>query len=206
MFESTDFTDITYDGLEVFNEIGAYFLLSYFDSYQKLSARRLLERNILKIEKNISTLSESWVKQDLSRILLLSFPQYIMEDLNKLQTSYSYADKVFLVDIWSRYGHEHFVELISIIYQLHINKLLPEVLIPIHESIMKLEGKQKELKQQVNVVESILNMIITKAFLMFNDEIKNDTKLMAAYEGILEVLVSIGIKEAAVILDEFRVH
>ena len=71
---------------------------------------------------------------------------------------------------------------------------------------MKLEGKQKELKQQVNVVESILNMIITKAFLMFNDEIKNDTKLMAAYEGILEVLVSIGIKEAAVILDEFRVH
>jgi hypothetical protein len=49
-------------------------------------------------------------------------------------------------------------------------------------------------------------MIITKAFLEFSDTIKDDAKLLAAYEGILEVLISIGIKEAAVILDEFRVH
>lgn len=67
-------------------------------------------------------------------------------------------------------------------------------------------GNQKELKQQVNAVESILNMIITKAFLVFSDKIKNDTELMTAYEGILEVLVSLSIEEAAVILDEFRTH
>ena len=206
MFKSIDFTDITHDGLEVFNEIGAYFLLSYFDSYQKLSTRRLLERNILKIEKCILTLSEKWVKQELSRMLLLSFPQYVMEDLNKLQTSYSYVDKAFLVDIWSRYGHEHFVELINIIYQLHIPQLLPEVIIAIYESLVRFKGDQQELKQKVKAVESILNVIITKAFLEFSDKIKDDTKLLTAYEGILEVLVSVGVKEAAVILDEFRVH
>ena len=114
---------------------------------------------------------------------------------------------MFLIELWSRYGHEHFIELINIIYQLHITELLPEILIPIHESIRNLEvGNQKELKQQVNAVESILNMIITKAFLVFSDKIKNDTELMTAYEGILEVLVSLSIEEAAVILDEFRTH
>lgn len=207
MFDSTDFTDITNDGVEIFIESGACFLSSYFDGYTNINIRQLLKRNILKIEKRILILPEGWVKQQLSKMLLLSFPQYVMRDWNELQTSYSYVDKMFLVELWSRYGYEHFIELINIVYQLHITELLPEVLIPIHESIRKLEANnQKELKQQVNAVESILNMIITKAFIMFSDKIKNDVELMAAYEGILEVLVSLGIEEAAVILDEFRIH
>lgn len=207
MFDFVDFTDINKDGVEVFVEIGSCFLTSYFYGYINSDIRRLLESNILKFEKRILTLSERWVKQELSRMLLLSFPQYSAKDWNELQTSYSYADKMFLIELWSRYGHEHFIELINIIYQLHITELLPEILIPIYESIKNLEvGNQKELKQQVNAVESILNMIITKAFLVFSDKIKNDTELMTAYEGILEVLVSLSIEEAAVILDEFRTH
>lgn len=207
MFDSTDFTDITNDGVEIFIESGACFLSSYFDGYTNINIRQLLKRNILKIEERILILPEGWVKQQLSKMLLLSFPQYVMRDWNELQTSYSYDDKMFLVELWSRYGYEHFIELINIVYQLHITELLPEVLIPIHESIRKLEASnQKELKQQVNVVESILNMIITKAFIMFSDKIKNDVELMAAYEGVLEVLVSLGVEEAAVILDEFRIH
>lgn len=206
MFRSIDFTDITRDGLEVFNEIGAFFLLSYFDGHKDLDSRRLIEHNILKIEECILNLPESWIKQELSRMLLLSLPQYGMEDLNKIQTSYSYVDKAFLTGLWSKYGHEHFIELINIIYQLHITELLPEIIIVIYKSLMKLQGNLQELKLQVNAVELILNMIITKAFLEFSDTIKDDAKLLAAYEGILEVLISIGIKEAAVILDEFRVH
>ena len=206
MFRSIDFTDITRDGLEVFNEIGAYFLLSYFDGHKNLDSRRLIEHNILKIEECILNLPESRIKQELSRMLLLSLPQYAMEDLNKIQTSYSYVDKAFLTGLWSKYGHEHFIELINIIYQLHITELLPEIIIVVHESLMKLQDNLQDLKSQVNAVESILNMIITKAFLEFSDTIKDDAKLLAAYEGVLEVLISIGVKEAAVILDEFRVH
>ncbi len=207
MFDSVDFTDITNDGVGIFIQSGVWFLPSYFDGYIDINIRQLLKCNILKIEERILTLPEGWVRQQLTGMLLLSFPKYTMKDWNELQTSYSYADKMFLVEIWSRYGYEHFIELINIVYQLHITELLPEVLIPIHESIRKLEANnQKELKQQVNAVESILNMIITKAFIMFSDKIKNDVELMAAYEGILEVLVSLGIEEAAVILDEFRIH
>lgn len=207
MFDSVDFTDITNDGVEIFIQSGAWFLSSYFDGYTNINIRQLLKCNILKIEKRILTLPEGWVKQQLTGMLLLSFPKYTMKDWNELQTSYSYIDKMFLVEIWSRYGYEHFIELINIIYQLHITELLPEILIPIHESIKKLEASdQEELKQQVNAVKSILNMIITKAFLVFSDKIKGDAELMTAYEGILEVLVSLRIEEAAVILDEFRIH
>lgn len=207
MFDSVDFTDITNDGVEVYIKIGSCFLPSYFDGYINSDIRRLLESNIFKLEKRILTLTERWVKQKLSGMLLLSFPQYSMKDWNEYQTSYSYADKMFLVELWSRYGHDHFIELINIIYQLHITDLLPEILIPIHESIKKLEASnRKELKQQVNAVKSTLNMIITKAFLVFSDKIKGDAELMTAYEGILEVLVSLRIEEAAVILDEFRIH
>lgn len=207
MFDSVDFTDITNDGVEVFVEIGSWFLASYFDGYTNINIRQLLKSNILKIEERILTLPEGWIKQQLTEMLLLTFPKYTMKDWNELQTSYSYADKMFLVEIWSRYGHEHFIELINIIYQLHITELLPEILIPIHESIRNLEAdNRKELKQQVNAVESTLNMIITKAFLAFSDKIKSDAELMTAYEGILEVLVSLRIEEAAVILDEFRIH
>jgi hypothetical protein len=207
MFDSVEFTDITNDGVEVFVEIGSCFLAAYFDGYTNINIRQLLKRNILKIEERILTLPKGWVKQQLTEMLLLTFPKYAMKDWNELQTSYSYADKMFLVELWSRYGHEHFIELINIIYQLHITELLPEILIPIHESIRNLEvGNRKELKQQVNAVESTLNMIITKAFLAFSDKIKSDAELMTAYEGILEVLVSLRIEEAAVILDEFRIH
>ena len=207
MFDSVDFTDITNDGIEVYIKIGSYFLPSYFDGYIKTDIRRLLESNIFKLEKRILTLSERWVKQKLSGMLLLSFPQYSVKDWNEHQTSYSYADKMFLIELWSRYGHDHFIELINIIYQLHITELLPEILIPIHGSIKTLEaGNRKELKKQINAVKSTLNMIITKAFLAFSDKIKSDAELMTAYEGILEVLVSLRIEEAAVILDEFRIH
>lgn len=207
MFDSVDFADITNDGIEVYIKIGSYFLPSYFDGYINSDIRRLLESNIFKLEKRILTLPERWVKQKLSGMLLLSFPRYSVKDWNEYQTSYSYADKMFLIELWSRYGHDHFIELINIIYQLHITELLPEILIPIHGSIKNLEaGNRKELKQQVNAVKSTLNMIITKAFLGYSDKIKGDAELMTAFEGILVVLVSLRIEEAAVILDEFRIH
>ncbi|MEA4923461.1 MAG: hypothetical protein VB031_08960 [Eubacteriaceae bacterium] len=57
-----------------------------------------------------------------------------------------------------------------------------------------------------NNTEFIINEIITTAYLGFNDEIKMDKSLTEAYEGILTALVEIGVEEAAVLLDEFRIH
>ena len=48
--------------------------------------------------------------------------------------------------------------------------------------------------------------IITKTYLDFSDQIKQDDDLIEAFEEILEMLIGMGYEEAATILDEFRVH
>lgn len=35
---------------------------------------------------------------------------------------------MFLVEVWSKYGHLHLKELLEVIYQMNIQELLPEVL------------------------------------------------------------------------------
>lgn len=52
----------------------------------------------------------------------------------------------------------------------------------------------------------IVLMMITKAFLDFSDQIKQDDDLTKAFEEILEMLVEISYEEAATILDKFRIH
>lgn len=68
------------------------------------------------------------------------------------------------------------------------------------------DRKQKERLRNSIIEIVIINKIITKAFLDFNDDIKCDHELVKAFEEVLETLVGFGMEEAAVILDEFRVH
>lgn len=40
----------------------------------------------------------------------------------------------------------------------------------------------------------------------YSDKIKQDQELIEAYEDILEILINLNYEQAAVILDEFRIH
>ena len=129
-----------------------------------------------------------------------------MHDWNELPTRYSYRDKMFLNKVWSKYGWYHFKNLIYIIDQLHIKELLPQVLIPLNISLRKLKDNLLYCEKQIQETEIVINKIITKAFLDFNDEIKSDNDLTRAFEDFLQLLVEFNMEEAAVILDEFRIH
>lgn len=48
--------------------------------------------------------------------------------------------------------------------------------------------------------------MITKTYLDFSDQVKQDDDLIKAFEKILEMLIGMGYEEAATVLDEFRVH
>ena len=139
-------------------------------------------------------------------MLFLTMGHYHMNDWNELHTEYSYKDKVFLNNIWSKYGWYHFKNLLFVIDQMHIKALLPEALIPLNISLQKLKDNLSQYEKQVKENEAIINKIITKAFLDFNDEIKMDKELTQAFESFLNLLIELDIEEAAVILDEFRVH
>ena len=52
----------------------------------------------------------------------------------------------------------------------------------------------------------MIAIVIYKAFIKYNEEIKNDYQLTLAYENILEILITLNYEDAAVLLDEFRLH
>lgn len=139
-------------------------------------------------------------------MMFLTLGKIHMHDWNELHTEYSYKDKMFLNEIWSKYGWLHFKNLLYVINQMHITELLPEIILPLNESLRKCGENYADCKEMIKANAVIINKIITKAFLDFNDDIKCDHELVKAFEEVLETLVGFGMEEAAVILDEFRVH
>lgn len=143
---------------------------------------------------------------NLCKMMFLTLGKIHMHDWNELHTEYSYKDKMFLNEIWSKYGWLHFKNLLYVINQMHITELLPEIILPLNESLRKCGENYADCKEMIKANAVIINKIITKAFLDFNDDIKCDHELVKAFEEVLETLVGFGMEEAAVILDEFRVH
>ena len=52
-------------------------------------------------------------------------------------TSYSYQDKMILNDLFSTYGEFHLEDMLVTIYKLHIDKLLPEILLSVRDALKK---------------------------------------------------------------------
>ena len=80
------------------------------------------------------------------------------------------------------------------------------MVVPLNISLKKLKRNLPRYDRKIKENEIIINEIITKLLLDFNDKIKSDKELTLAFEELLELLVEMDMEEAAVILDEFRVH
>lgn len=206
LFNQIDFAEFNSDAYEVYEEVACHMLAIYFDGHNNADVRRQCETLLERIENKISTIANVKAKNKLYAMMFLTLGRYHMGDWNEIDTSYAYKDKVFLNKIWIKYGWLHFGNLLQVIDQMHITELLPEVLIPLNESLQKYKTNISECKRTIKENEFIINKIITKAFLDFNDEIKADKELTQSFEGFLEVLVDFNMEEAAVIIDEFRVH
>ena len=206
LFSSLDYQKMNSDIYELYDDISSYVLGVYFDGYNNAEVRRRCEEIIKCMEDKINSVDNEKVRNRLYTMFFLTLGKFHMHDWNELPTRYSYRDKMFLNKVWSKYGWYHFKNLIYIIDQLHIKELLPQVLIPLNISLGKLKANLLYCEKQVQETETIINKIITKAFLDFNDEIKSDNDLTRAFEEFLQLLVEFNMEEAAVILDEFRIH
>lgn len=129
----------------------------------------------------------------------------IFGDWRNCKTKYTYADKEFLNEQFTKFGKYHIKLLLRTIYQLNIDELLPEILISI-KNVFNSSINIDEFKKVLKDEEFIINRIIIKAFFQYSDEIKQDQELTNAYEYILETLISHNYEKAAVLLDEFRIN
>ena len=138
------------------------------------------------------------------KCLYLSPQKYAHWDPSKINTKYDYKDKEFLNQQLCKYGIYDIKNSMKTIYLLKIDELLPEILISV-EAILKFNKKDFELEFEGDT-KIIIDRIITKAFINFSDDIKEDSDLIDAYESILKILMELNYEKAGVILDEFRIH
>lgn len=206
LFDEIDFTKFTTDTIEFYQDIFGNFLCEFFDSYVDPKRRNICKKKIQYIEKKVNNIEEENVRIQLYKSLMLSVTQYCRGDWRKIKTNYSYVDKQFLNEQFTKYGKYHIKELLRTIYQMHVDELLPEILISIRSSFENAKSEIDKFKKSINEQEAIVQLIILKSFITYSDKIKQDQELIEAYEDILEILISLNYEQAAVILDEFRIH
>ena len=206
LFEEIDFTKFTTDTIEFYQDIFGYFLCEFFDSYVDSKRRNICKKKILYIEKKVNDIDEEYVRIQLYKSLMLSVTRYCTGDWSKIKTNYSYVDKQFLNKQFTKYGKYHIKELLRTIYQMHMDELLPEILISIRNSFQNAKSEVNKFKKSIREQEAIVQLIILKSFITYSDKIKQDQELIEAYEDILEILINLNYEQAAVILDEFRIH
>ncbi len=206
LFDGIDFTKFTSDTIEFYQNIFGNFLCEFFDSYVDLKRRSVCKKKILYIEKKVNNINEECVRIQLYKSLMFSVTMYCSGDWRKCITNYSYIDKQFLNVQFTKYGKYHIKELLRTIYQMHVDELLPEILVSIRDSFQNAKSEVTKFRKSIKEQEMIVQLIILKSFTAYSDKIKQDQELIEAYEGILEILVNLNYEQAAVILDEFRIH
>lgn len=206
LFVDIDFHKFKSKTFQFYEQILVCHVSYFFDSYKDVLLRKQLKELICKIEDRITALQNKRAKQELTKVLMLSVPEFIHADWNEFTTNFTIGDKNFLNNLWMKYGQDHVPGMLDIIYQFHIGELLPDILMGIRDCFQNAQTNMTQLKRDIEEKSIIINMIITKSFLSYNTQIKQDTSLCDAYENILIILLEAGIKEAAVLLDEFRIH
>ncbi|MDE6029317.1 MAG: SMEK domain-containing protein [Clostridiales bacterium] len=209
LFDKMDFSKFDYHAIEYYQEVFGVLLSFYFDSHNDKEQRIKCENIIYKLEEKIGNIQNDHVKKQLYKCLIFSLTRNGGSgDWSNCPSSYSYQDKQFLNKIFSKYGGYHLSDLIDVVFKLHIKDLLPEVLISVQNAFQTCIDNYGEdtFSRIVQEKSTLILLIITRAFLDFNKKIKEDTKLTNSYEWILSKLRDMGYAEAAVILDEFRIH
>lgn len=205
LFDEIDFTKFSNDAVDFYLNVFGTLLPNYVDAYANPSRRKQCENALSAIEAKVNAINcADWVRRALYRALILSVSGF-EGDWSKVSTDYSYADIQFLNTMFSKYGKYNFNYFMLTIYKMKLEKLLPHILPAIANTLVEFTTSYFDTSYLENA-RGILDYLILLAYLKFSDEIKQDAELTAAYERILETLIELRFENAAVLLDEFRVH
>ena len=205
LFDEIDFTKFSKNAVDFYLDVFGTLLPSYVDAYNTPPRRKQCETALSAIESKVNAITcADWVRQELYRALILSVSGF-EDDWSKVPTDYSYADIQFLNSMFSKYGKYNFNYFLLTIYKMKFEKLLPYILPAVADTIADFTTCFFD-SSHLEDTRWILNYLILLAYLKFSDEIKQDNELTTAYEKILETLINLRFENAAVLLDEFRVH
>lgn len=207
LFSEIDYSRFVSSTYDFYEKVLICYLSHFVDAYDNPEYRHTLKAIVNKIESRVLAIQDEYAQIQMYRALFLPQQKYYYGDWTACKTEYSYSDKQFLNCLWEKYGQYHLDELLTAVYELQINKLLPEVLPSISRSFFKAKAaSSSSIDTTIARHKQIINRIITTAFVESNDKIKMSQQLTNAYESLLELLVEHNVEIAAVLLDEFRIH
>lgn len=206
LFTDIDFSKFTDETINFYQDIFGNFLPEFLDAWQNSERRRSCKKKIRYLEQKVNGIEDEHVRIQLYKSLFFSVTRYCAADLSRCPTNYSYEDICFLNEQFSKYGKYHLQEMLQTVYQLHVDELLPHILNSIDDCFNAAKSNLSRFETIVRDNRWIVQLIIYKAFIKYSEEIKNDCQLTLAYENILETLVTLNYEDAAVLLDEFRLH
>lgn len=208
LFQDVDPGLFHYDAIKYYLNILSTISAVYFDAHSNPTRREQCEKLCGLLEKYILAIPEETVRDEMLRSLFLYQGMIPIDAWKDCETHYQYRDKQFLNDLWSKYGAGHLTDLLVMVYMFHMEELLPEILISVSNCFLASEKDLTRFANEIYAVNShyIVNVLITRAYLDFRDEIKADEQISRAYENILSSLTRINFREAAVLADEFRIH
>ncbi len=205
LFDDIDFTKFSRDAVDFYLDVFGALLPGYVDAYKTPLRRKQCEITLSAIEERINAINcADWVRRELYRALILSVRGF-EGDWSNVTTSYSYSDIQFLNTMFGRYGKYNFNYFMLTVYKMKLEKLLPNILPSIATTVTEFTTSYFNASH-LEDTRWILNRLILLAYLKFSDKIKQDAELTIAYEKTLETLISLRFENAAVLLDEFRVH
>ena len=200
MFKKKVIENLSHNAEEFYEDVLGLLVADYFDAYKNLERRKLICHIWDSIEGRVKE-SEEAVRR-LNNCLIFTRHRNRYGSWEKFTTHYSYEDKVYINNKFIKYGHYDIIQSIRNIYILKADELLPEILI----SLSKLLTESESIRRWLYEVKFELVSIISKSFFNHQESIKTDAELTDAFEKTLESLVKISFQEAALLLDEFRVH
>lgn len=206
MFENVDFSVFRQDSIDFYLSSFHQILWKYVTSNEDFETRKKCESVLLKLEEKInSSVKTIGVKHQLYRALIMSISGY-EGDWSDLRTGYTFSDVQFLNTMFTKYGKYNFKYFIYTIYKMHFKDLLPYIMTSISTTVQSFTKVEYFNKDDFDDVKTYLDNLIVVAFLNCQDEIKQDDELTKSYELLLETLVDYRFEDAAVLLDEFRIH
>jgi hypothetical protein len=206
MFDNVDFLNFRREAIDFYLSTFHKILCKYITSNKNFEIRKKCESVLLELEEKInSTVKPDKVKHQLYRALIMSISGY-EGDWSDLKTSYTFSDVQFLNAMFGKYGKYNFKYFIYTIYKMHFRDLLPYILTSVSTTVQAFSKTDYFNESDFDDVKTYLDNLIVVAFLNYQDEIKQDEELSTSYELLLETLVDFRFEDAAVLLDEFRIH
>lgn len=207
LYDGIPFEQFTSETMEFYFDAFDYLGAHYFDAYENPRKREEIEKVIRYTEEKVNRIEPVRIRTEMYKPLIFAFTGPVHDDWKKCKTKFSYKDKEFLNELFSKYGMYHVKDVIFTIYMFHINELLPEILISLYTVFE--EARKIDIKgftDDIYEMKEYINRITLDAFMKHGEEIKKDNSLIEAYEGVLSILVQMQNPQAAIILDEFRIH